>query len=184
MNIRLRYMDLMYAAVIGNGLTLIDVTQVGWALIVSLILLVTIFEDLYLYYMDANTGDESQQTNIVMTVCEISILTAWYFSMTAYSQHSHNVFLFFGLFLALKTLAGYILCVESRRFQFARVLQESIFLTGAGFSLLIYFSPPEIHQLFTLRSMLTACLIIWFLQSTVWWMMQGLAAAPEANDNA
>ena len=113
MSIRLRYMDLMYAAVIGNGLTLIDVTRVGWPLVISLILLITIFEDLYLYYMDANTGEAAQQTSLFMTACEISILACWYFSMRAYSDGSHNVFLFFGLFLALKTLAGYILCQQS-----------------------------------------------------------------------
>ena len=65
-----------------------------------------------------------------------------------------------------------------------RILQESIFLTGAGFSLLIYLSSPEITSLFTRQSMMAACLLVWFLQSMVWWMMQDLAAPPASTPTA
>jgi len=174
-------MDLMYASVIGIGLSKVNAALLDAHFFVYLLLAATIFEDLYLYYNDANVdgglhpdakASWRKFIDLPLGVAEIAILAAWLFAIIAFSDISQNFFIFFGVFLGLKTVAGFFLCWRDANLKSFHMLQELVFLCGASVSLFIGFLPKAIFAEYDYIDAVAFVLVVWALQTVLWWSMQ------------
>ncbi len=175
-------MDITYATVLGIGISSgiddIRPDKIGFLALA----IIPVFEDLYLYYNDANPEDDSYSPlpaaaqvssalDNVLAAIEISIVACWMLAAIEFPKEAANYFLFFGLFCLLKTIAGYILYVREGTRQIMKAFQESVFLFGAAVSFYFYATPPEETGV-DFYGAVVVVFSVWLIQTMVWWRLQ------------
>lgn len=167
--IRIRFMDLLYAAVIGNALQLIHPQHQDVTFYFCLFLLLVILEDFFLYYADvAPENDGSEGLSFFGMVTEIAILATWFFTFVAFTSGDWNFLIFLGVFFGLKTFAGFINCAVSGSLFSVKFLRETYFLISLGALAWVMLrrtgaTPGEDP------AMLGVVAGAWLIQTVLWW---------------
>ena len=169
--IRLRFMDLLYAAVIGNALQLLRPTEIDNALLFGSFLIVVILEDFYLYYADVapnNPGVEG--INLFGLASEISVLTLWLFSFVAFAKGDWIFLYYLAGFFLVKSSAGFINCFHTKDVLTLKFARELLFILSAA--TLIYISEINHERnLYAAYDVLRVTAALWLAQTLAWWAM-------------
>ena len=167
--IRLRFMDLLYAAVIGNSLQLINPSSLGASFLFSLFLLLVIIEDFFLYYADvAPENPDAEGLSFLGMLSEVTVLGAWSFAFQAFASGSWNFVLFLFIFFILKTLAGFVNCAVSKSLFSLKFARELLFLATAGVLVWIWLQKPALAPAQS-ESLLAILAGTWLVQTILWW---------------
>lgn len=165
-------MDVLYAAVIGDSLQLIDSSKLGSTFWFSLFLIVVILEDFALYYADV-APDNPAHTGVSFfgMLSEIAILTTWLFCFQSFVDDKAGIFLLYlGLFFLLKSLAGFLNCLALKCLVSLKFLRELVFLatTSTVAWIYLYQGPTICYQ----RPIFLALIVgVWIAQTLTWWGM-------------
>lgn len=167
--IRLRFMDLLYAAVIGNALQLLRPTELDNGLLFGLFLMLVILEDFYLYYADvAPASGEADGINLYGLATEIAVLTLWYLSAVAFSKADWIFLYYLAGFFVLKSVAGFVMCCRSKELLTLKFARELLFILSAA--TLIYISRiGHDRNLYHAYDVLRVTAGVWLAQTTAWW---------------
>lgn len=167
--IRLRFMDLLYAAVIGNSLQLLHPEAINAKFLFGIFLLVVILEDFFLYYADvAPENPDAEGLSFLGMLSEISVLSAWFFAFQAFTADNWHFIFFLMVFFALKTWAGFVNCLVSKTLLSLKFGRELLFLISVSVLAWIGLTPQA-----TPPSESGALLLwiagSWAAQTILWW---------------
>lgn len=169
-SIRLRFMDLLYAAIIGNALQQLHPEAMDVRLFFGLFLILVILEDFFLYHVDVapnNSGVEGAR--FIGLVFEVSILILWLFSFMAFANSANNrVFLLYiAGFFTLKTVAGLVNCLNERIFFSLSFVRELLFVVCPVIIFCMWLGLPATGRVPS--HVLLVIVILWLSQAVTWW---------------
>lgn len=169
LGIRLRFMDLLYAAVIGNSLQALHPNSIDALFIFGICLLLIVLEDFFLYYADvAPENPASEGISFFGMLSEIAILTAWFFAFQAFARDSWTFVIYLLVFFGLKIIAGFLNCLVSKNLWSLKFFRELMFFISVGALAWILWKQPVTvpsHSA-NLLVLISAC---WFAQTLAWW---------------
>jgi len=173
-NVRVRFMDLLYAASVGNSLQFIDASRFDGKFIVSILLIVVILEDFFLYYADvAPENADHHGLNFWGMTFEIMILTSWFFAFDAFVKGSWNFLIYLAAFSGLKTLGGFINCAATKSLMSFKFARELVFLLTVFTTLYVFVTRPVLPPDKSLMTLLPIA-VGWTAQTFSWWVMTKL----------
>jgi hypothetical protein len=177
--IRLRFMDLLYAAVIGNSLQLLNPETVNAKFVFGLFLLVVILEDFFLYYADvAPENPDAQGLSFLGMVTEISVLASWCFAFQAFIADQWIFLVFLMIFFLLKTWAGFINCLVSHVLMSLKFGRELMFLVSVA-ALAWFVTHKHDADPANSPALLLWIAGTWVVQTVAWWAITKFFRARE-----
>ena len=167
--IRLRFMDLLYAAVIGNSLQLLEPQVLDAKFFFGIFLLIVILEDFFLYYADvAPENSEAEGLSFLGMLSEIAVLSTWFFAFEAFSKDKWIFAGFLAAFFFLKVWSGFINCMQTKVLKSVKFARELLFLISVFLLVWIMVLNPETSPSDS-RNILLWIGVSWLIQTISWW---------------
>lgn len=180
MGIRLRFIGLLYAVIIGGSMQTLQPHQVDLMFVFSLFLLIVTLEDFFVYYTDvAPSNTEADGLSFFAMLTEVTILSTWFFAYLSFTAESWMFALYFAIFNGLKSLGGFINCAISREILTLKFARELVFLAAGALALWVFLEPPSSRPT-EAPLHLAALAAVWLAQTVVWWLATAVVRRSEA----